>query len=530
MGQQRDPSKRELAVPSPRRGAARKPGERVLTRPVGSSGPRGHRRSMNRIWFAEARPVTALVAFVAFCFFAGPVVSLVTAQEELPTALSGFEPSEQFDFEDDAHWDPNSEFVIRLLHRAGRVSPENWERFARWTRDVPWRDIVELAPRYRFYVVEVAGRVQRIEPVRLELDIESEDATSRGYYLVWIRRDDGTTVVAACREVPAAWRQLPELDEPTRVTGFFLGRSRFSNGSSDQESATSVPVIVARRPAWFPDRAVPEAGVPQDWVALARMGVDVGLLDPVRRHQNQPLTRDDAPAMYQMLRAMQDDQGTQVAEAARDWLDYLANPAEAVGRAVVVSGHVRRVHWIAIEDPWVRDALGLDGYYELDVFVPLGNRKVNIRQRSVDGEGQPVTIEYEHRFPVTVCASRIPGTPEELRGKRIRVAGFLLRFWNYESDFVSRAAPNAGQISPLIIGRMPEVDSSSRAAIDWFLGGALALMAAAAVVTVWYYRRTDRVVTNPVMVRLLDRPDRLEIAPIDSVEDGEFLEDEDTVG
>lgn len=473
----------------------------------GRTGPQG--------WAPKNWRSAVVWAVFGWLFVAVPVA----AQEELPTALSGFEPSEQFDFEDDARWDPNSEFVVRLLHRAGRVSPDAWERFAKWTRDVPWKDIVELAPRYRYYVVRVAGRVRRVEPVRLELDIESEDVTSRGYYLVWIERADGTQVVAACREVPAAWRELKELDEPTEVTGFFLGRARFSGASGDSNDSSelpaSVPVVVTRRPAWFPERAVPEAGVPKDWVELARLGVDVALLDDVRRHQNQPLTRDDAPAMYQMLEAVQDVQPDRIAGTAADWLDYLTKPAEAVGRAVVVSGHVRRVHWIDIQDPWVRRSLGLDGYYELDVFVPLGNRKIKIRQRAVDDAGQPVTIEYEHRFPVTICVSRIPGTPEELRGKRIRVAGFLLRFWNYESEFVSRAAPDAGQISPLIIGGTPEIDSSSRVAIDWFLGGALAFMAACAVATVWYFRRTDRVVTNPVMVRLLERPERVEVEPID---------------
>ena len=456
------------------------------------------------------------------------------AQDELPTALSGIESSERFDVVDHQPWQPQSDYLLRLLYRVGHVSEQSLKRFESPQEGSFWHDLGEQAQTYRFRVVRVVGRARYVVPVRLD---ESVGVDFKGYYRVQVTTESGATVWLACRAVPRTWPLNEPLDEPIVARGFFLAFYRMPDDadggapgapdtgssvpevepSSGASTESGVPVVVVRRPAWFPDRVDASKGVTASHVWLAGRGVDIGQFDRIRRRFNHPLGRDDAASMFQLLVAARQADPFPRSETI-SMFDLLQQPTRHVGQAVRIEGHVRRVIRIDVESDPQAKRLGLDHYYELDLFVPLADRRIVIKHRPVDEpQSEPIEIVYEDRFPITVCVVDLPAPPEAIRGRRVKVDGFLFRFWSYESTFTARVHPAAGQISPLVVGAMPMIDEASRLTIDWILGSAIAGVALGLIALFWYARRDDRIVTNPVLIRNDVLPDQWE--RFDSIDD-----------
>ncbi|MEE2826621.1 MAG: hypothetical protein VYE64_08340 [Planctomycetota bacterium] len=433
------------------------------------------------------------------------------AQQEIPSALSGFQPSELYDVVDESPFSTSDEFMIRLLFRSANASSESWDRYATFTRGVGLAAIEKHPQKYRFQVFELKGRVKWVCPVRLPEGYGNP--SMRGFYLVRVKTESGDSFVIAARSVPRVWPVRTEIDEPIRCRAFFQALVDFSNLDQALPEVQLggrfelLPLFITDRVGWYPDQEDTLLGVGASAVLLAGCGVDIGQFDFVKQNNNRSISESDSNCFFQLLAAANRLSPADFKGERLRFVQLLENPQDHFGEAVQFTGHVKRAVRIYIDRKAVRERLGLDFYYELDMFVPLGDNRVVIQRQVPDAEaGVFEDVVYRNRFPATVCVPRLPGTAEEIRGKRVTIDGFFMKFWNYDSEFTSRLPPSQGQISPLVIAIKPRVDNRSKHAIDNFL--LLVLVGAGIVIVgvIWFFRRSDEDQKNPVRGRLYDEP------------------------
>ena len=152
----------------------------------------------------------------------------------------------------------------------------------------------------------------------------------------------------------------------------------------------------------------------------------------------------------------------------------------------------RRVQAIPITDQELRDRFGLDHYYEVDVFVPLGNLQVRL------GKGPPdETPVIQNDFPVTCCVRQLPADLPvgENVHVPVRLAGFFFKLWAYRSEYVSNVNPQQRQLAPLLIAAQPTVREPpvpGSPYLAWLVGTFFLLMTLGLLATAWKFRQSDR--------------------------------------
>ena len=163
-------------------------------------------------------------------------------------------------------------------------------------------------------------------------------------------------------------------------------------------------------------------------------------------------------------------------------------PGENHGHGIGIKGRVRRCFRVDVETQDVRDRFGMDHYYELDMFYQLGDQKIDIKNR----EGEVVKV-YEDRYPLTVCVARLPDdmTPDDITNHTVKISGFFYRFWSYQTESSEQAGMQA-QTSPLIIGLVGEIDSTSTGGMDIVVASLLLATLLGAIALVWFFRRGDK--------------------------------------
>ena len=445
------------------------------------------------------------------------------AQQELPSALSGFEPSELYDVIDESQFSASDEFMIRLLLRAANASPESWQRYAEYTRGIGLQAIEDNPQKYRFQVFELTGRVKMVYPIRLPE--KYENSKIKGFYLARVESDTGKSFMVAACSVPRVWPVRTSMDEPFRCRGFFQAVVDFSDPAETAPTGeltagvSLAPLFVTDRMGWFPDRVGAVAGVNESHLLLARNGVDIGQFEFVKQNNNRAITESDSSCFFQLLDAVErltpnDFKGNQIG-----FVELLENPKDHFGGAVQFTGHVKRAVRIYIDRKAVRERLGLDYYYELDMFIPLGDSRIVIKSQAPDdASAEAKDVVYKNRFPATVCVPRLPGTIEEIRGKRVTIDGFFMKFWNYDSEFTSRLHPSLGQVSPLVIGIEPRISNSSKHSIDNFLLTVLGVVGLGIAGLIWYFHRSDQRQKNPMHGRFHEFQDDLKPTPLETNE------------
>ncbi len=96
----------------------------------------------------------------------------------------------------------------------------------------------------------------------------------------------------------------------------------------------------------------------------------------VRSNNNRHLSSEESPCFYEMLRAVKQLHPEELPKDALDFRQLLQNPDAHIGRAVQMAGHVRRAVRVEVDEPFLQQQFGLDHYFQLDMFVPLGGSKV----------------------------------------------------------------------------------------------------------------------------------------------------------
>jgi hypothetical protein len=266
-------------------------------------------------------------------------------------------------------------------------------------------------------LVVVRGRATFVAPQQLPADL-AERLGKPSYDVVRIVDDRGLAVSVLTMAAPAAWARWKPIDEPAGALGLPLSTATGPLPSGGPADASPWPdvnpglVVAAANVNWFPD------------TLLGKAGFDYGLFDSVS--DGKRLERGDTAAFYAALAAAGRTDPKAIVAAAGGPADplLLIDPArkwlpEHRGDPVVIEGAALRATRVAIDEPFRRQEVGSDHYWELYVFVetPL---------LDIDGRMQ-------NSFPIVCCVRELSsGMPTGDRiNEPVRVPGFAFKRYAY---------------------------------------------------------------------------------------------------
>jgi hypothetical protein len=400
------------------------------------------------------------------------------------------------------------ETLLKILLRLPQFGRDRIQAWCRESDD--WSSVAAAIEENRLDFFRLTGRVTRVERRKITQEAASRFGFSE-YYRVRLRLAGGQSpMLVFTRNVPSAWLSREDLNEPAGTLGLLLKRGA-SDGGSPQL------FFAAERIAWHPDRLQPQAGIGPSHVLLGELGMDVGLFDVIRETNRRGLTPEDTGAFYQMLAAVRRAAPADLYGQATVGLDIeplLTRPEDEQGRLIAVQGTARRVQKILVGDDAVRQRFGFDHYYQVDIFVPLGDQEVRLASPDQATEEEPV---FTNAYPVNVCVPELPaGLPvsDDLR-QEVLVAGFFFKLWAYRTEYVSSFDPEQRQIGPLLIATVPKLVSTrttSNPLWGWIGGASFLAVLAALMVAGWFYRRSDRRFQQNVLRRRIVGDQSSEIA------------------
>ncbi|NLX96064.1 MAG: hypothetical protein GXY83_07800 [Rhodopirellula sp.] len=395
--------------------------------------------------------------------------------------LYGIDDSQLAGLADRQPWQADEdEILMRILYRLPSVRSQD---FQRWAQPLDSRVLFEDPSSHRGLVYRLQGHAVSVEALELQPEMTQRLGLER-YYRVEIELDNGGRAAIFARDVPEAWTKIADLSEPAAAIGFFLKIGQQPDGEP-------MPILVAPRIQWFPPSL------------LGRLGMDVGLLDDIRRQQiaQSPqgtasgidirklrLTGKDREAFYQMLAAvgraepglLLRESRKRLAASGRDSFSVVPlfnQPHEQVGELVALSGTARRIIPITVDDEEIRQRLGIQQYYEIYLFTD-------------DSQGNPLVF----------CVRDLPpGMPigEGARfGENTVIAGFFFKTWAYRRTSQDTPTEAQWQLAPLLIGCEPVWNPAppppANTMMEVIAGGVFVLVLAGLFALVWAYGRSDR--------------------------------------
>jgi hypothetical protein len=375
----------------------------------------------------------------------------------------------------------------KFLYRIPRLGLDRLEAWCQ--REVSWTDVAQHPERYRVEVFPVAGRVTGLQRVPLAAQDASRFEYDH-YFRVQLHLDGAPyPVLAYTREVPEAWQAQTQLDERASFCGLFLK-------TGGHEAGQPQLVFATLRIAWHPDRENTTLGVTADHVLLGELGMDVGLFEAVRRTNRKALGAEDRECFYQLLAATRRAVPAALYQQASKSFDVAAllqRPETQQGRLLRLTGTARRVQRIAVSEEDLRQRFGIDHYYQIDLFVPLGDVEVRFGAGPKANRG-PI---FANNYPVTCCVLDLPQDlpAEDNIAIPVVLAGFFVKLWAYQTEYVSSIDPQQRQLGPLFIGTAPRVVDSSRfgSSLWSWLGAAVVLLVLGYLVFgAWILPRRDR--------------------------------------
>lgn len=339
------------------------------------------------------------------------------------------------------------EVLAKILHRLPRIGTD---RLVEWSHsgENVWK-AVDSPAEHRADTFFLQGRASHVDLVELPREVAQRWHLGQVYRVRLDLQNSTGKVIVYTLNIPKSWQPHVGKMMDERVSGHGL----FFKLDGAEVTKRPLPVLLAPRIAWMPDRIDKALATTSSLLILGNLGMDVGLFDQIQ--DRQALTKDDRECFYQLLAATAGTAPT-TADSRLPHNTRLAkllgSQVQRAGRGelVSISGNVRRAVRIAIEAADIRNRFGIDHYYELNVFV---NESVRVKRSSDDPEPT-----YYSTYPVVCCVAQLPaGMPEgDDVNEAIRVSGFYYKIYSYETDFTTAKGPNRRQFSPLIVGFEPK--------------------------------------------------------------------------
>jgi hypothetical protein len=381
---------------------------------------------------------------------------------------------------------PGEEDVLaKILYRFSRLGLDNLERWRR--KDATWDQVAAAPADFRAEVFHLRGRAKRVEEHKLLPEL-AELFEFDKYYRVTLAIDDSPYQALICtRNVPAAWKIGVPLDERAAADGLFL-----KLGATEEGTTAPQLVFAAGRVAWLPNRAEPAAHIGPDQLKLAEWGFDLGLFDAVRAANGRGIGDGDREAFYQLLAAIGRAPAGELGKNAPaiNLVALLERPQEHHGQFVSVQGIARRVTKVQVSDADVQRRFGIDHYYEIDLFLPLGDKTLRFG-KDAKGEENPV---YANAFPATLNVLRLPpGLSEgDNQATTVRADAAFFKLWTYRAAYTTKF--NRVQPAPLLFAAEPAVvpfERGSNIVSGVLVAGAFLLAGLVIGIIFWWYRGQD---------------------------------------
>ncbi len=363
-------------------------------------------------------------------------------------------------------WQPDDLTALRIINRLTNTSDAVLEAHASQVKSSNF-EIAQDPTRFAGTVSRLQGRATQYDPVPLPLELVNQ-FNFESYYLVEVAMDDSSqTAVVAVPTIPKSWERLDRLSEPITCLACFL-----MTGIKDGQPRG---VWAAPRVRWMPESEHPAAGVGRDQVLLARHGLDLGLLDSARHNSARAFLREEQKLFVEFMQAVTniDDAvaagRTSLPAVAPPWdlVQSIREPTSMAGTLVPVAGTVRRITPVKIQSAEIRERLGLEQYYQLDVFLSLGNRRL----RFVDEDDREVVIQG--RYGVTVILSQLPAALRETVRQipQIELPCFYLKQWRHVTPASQEVSEDIRKPNPILVGlpsQLKVLQGTARVSINSF--------------------------------------------------------------
>jgi hypothetical protein len=392
---------------------------------------------------------------------------------------------------------PGEEDVLaQILFRFPRLGREFFESWR--MKDVSWEQLAANPGEYRAELFALHGRATKVTEHRLLPELAELVEFDRYYRVQMALSDSPFQAIVCTRNIPRAWKVGETLDEPAAADALFLKVGASSDSPSGEPNATESAsaaelYFAAGRVAWFPDRPQPDSGIGQDQLALAAAGFDLGLFDILREANGKGLGDADREAFYQLLSATQrlPPVKRQVGQAPLDVVPLLQEPQTQQLRQFPVQGVARRITRIAVSDADIQSRFGIDHYFEIDLFLPLGEKTLRFG-KDPSGEQNPV---YSSSFPATLIVRQLPPNlrPGDKLYEHVAANATFFKLWTYRSGYTQKFG--GLQPAPLFIAQTVEpveIAGNAHVVSGVLVGAAFALALVVIGVIFWWFRSSDR--------------------------------------
>ena len=347
--------------------------------------------------------------------------------------------------------------VSKILMRFPDLGQKNILRWVSPT--VPWEELVREVEKHRVDFFRVEGIVRRVERQK----IIPEAATLYGFdhfFWVLVETPGRQRVQIATRTIPSSWRLDRPISEPVAATAMYLKHAV-------QQDGTGFYLFASGRIEWYPRAPSEDLQVNEGMAALAGMGMDVSLFDDVRSRNRRSIGAQEQDCFYRLLELLEKDiQPLAIKPGAIELTGLLRSPGKHHGDYLEARGTVRRITRIEVPDEDLQLRFGIRHYYQLDLFLPLGDKTIQIKLNPDDEQG----LKFTSQFPLVACVTRLPpqlvtaqkqleqGTyAGKMLNESILIRGFFFKIWGYSSSFSSTGDKPRRQLSPMILAFEPKV-------------------------------------------------------------------------
>jgi len=411
--------------------------------------------------------------------------------------------------------------LAQLFHRLRQYSSAELDR---WTSEGSLRDWNTTPESAVGHLYKLRGVVESVEPFTAPPELVEILGFATIFRCRFRFDESDTTVTVFASKIPRRWSRrsnmAQSLDEPVRIRAILLQINR----QADKPTA----LLLADHIAWYPTD-----GVPSGQLFLARLGMDIALLDEIV--QRQPFVREEisreGDAFYAMLKALAATKEEELALLAKE------NVAAVAERWRTRQPDLRRTHktlkkqlaassgerqkQLQKKVDAARDQRGLAAA----VLEQSEKRRSSVAPMFLQPEeevGELVRIEGTARrviriaaerpewkdyfemevftadsrnLPIVCCVTRLPkGFPTgDVVREPVRVSGIFFKNWRYRSRAEAKSrGETAGRSSlytPVIIGVAPKwLARAGGGKNRWGLWGGVVFLTALAAWWIWMMR------------------------------------------